>query len=101
MFFEKVKDGYVLRVRLAPNSSSCRIGEKIVGPNEEIFLKISVVSVPEKGKANKELIKYLSSALKVSKTSFKIISGETMHWKKILISDVVGLEEKIKSLKED
>ena len=51
------------------------------------FLKISVISVPEKGKANQELITWLSKKLKLSKSDFSILSGEIDRFKKILIKN--------------
>ena len=38
-------------------------------------LKIAVAAAPEKGKANAELIKYLSKEFKAGKSDIKIISG--------------------------
>ena len=49
-------------------------------------MKISVVSIPEKGKANQELIKYLSKALKVAKSQIEIVGGETDRCKKLKIN---------------
>lgn len=88
LFFEEDKQGTVLRVRLTPNSSCCKILGTTVDANEDVFLKISVVSVPEKGKANKELISFLAKKLKIAKSDFEIVSGELDKWKKIrIISD--------------
>ncbi|MBE6450982.1 MAG: DUF167 domain-containing protein [Alphaproteobacteria bacterium] len=88
MFFTNTQKGYVLRVRLTPNSSCCKILGTTVDANEDVFLKISVVSVPEKGKANKELISFLAKKLKIAKSDFEIVSGELDKWKKIrIISD--------------
>lgn len=86
MIFEEREDCVVLRVRLTPNSSSCCINGIFTGPDEEQFLKINVVSVPEKGKANKELIAFLSKQFRLSKSSFSIVGGELDRYKKIEIS---------------
>ncbi len=86
MFFNKTQKGYILRVRLTPNSSSCKILGTTMDANNDVFLKISVVSVPEKGKANKELITFLAKKLKIAKSDFEIISGELDKWKKIRIN---------------
>lgn len=74
-----------MRVRLTPNSSSCRKNGFFETPEGEEYLKINVVSVPEKGRANKELIAYLAKSLKLAKNEFEIISGELDRYKKILI----------------
>ena len=46
-------------------------------------MKISVVSVPEKGKANKELISWLAKRLKIAKSDIQLVSGEFDKYKKI------------------
>lgn len=74
-----------MRVRLTPNSSCCKKNGFFVTPENEAYLKINVVSVPEKGKANKELISYLAKALKIAKTDMEIISGALDRCKKVLI----------------
>ena len=100
MFFIKTDEGYVIRVRLTPNSSSCKILGTTQDVNEDEFLKISVVSVPEKGKANKELIGYLSKKLKIAKSDFEILSGELDRWKKIKIITEKNLDSVLLNLME-
>ena len=86
LFFEEDKQGTVLRVRLTPNSSCCKISGTFTSADNVSWLKINVNSVPEKGKANQELIKFLSKELKLAKSCFTIISGELDRYKKILIN---------------
>lgn len=85
MFFESTTNGIILRVRLSPNSSCCKINGIFQTPDGLDFLKINVISVPEKGKANAELINWLSKQLKLAKSDFSILSGELDRYKKILI----------------
>ncbi len=85
MVFEESQKGIILRVRLTPNSSCCKINGVFVDPNGDEWLKVSVISVPEKGKANQELIKFLASKLKISKSDLQIIGGELDRYKKILV----------------
>ena len=87
MFYDETAQGFVLRVRLTANSSSCVIKGCFIDAQENEFLKINVVSVPEKGKANRELLAFLAKSLKVAKSQLEIISGETDRYKKILIRD--------------
>ena len=87
MVYELSKQGIILRVRLTPNSSSCFIKGVFENAEGLLFLKIGVVSVPEKGKANKELIGLLAKKLHIAKNKIKIISGDTDRYKKILISE--------------
>lgn len=86
MFFDCTDNGYILRIRVSPNASKCAI----VGVFRDVaglqYLKVALVSVPEKGKANQELIKFLAKQLNVSKSSLDIISGETDRYKKIRLS---------------
>jgi len=96
MFFTKNNQEYILRVRLAPNSSSCKILGITFDANDDMFLKVAVVSVPEKGKANKELINFLAKKLKIAKSELKIFSGELDKWKKIrIISDIISEQDLI------
>lgn len=85
MFYETTAEGCVLRIRLTPNASKCAISGSFTDASGAVFLKISITAVPEKGKANAELIKFLSKTLKQPKTSFVFISGETDRYKKILL----------------
>ncbi len=101
MFFTKTQKGYILRVRLTPNSSSCKVIGSTLDVNDDVFLKISVVSVPEKGKANKELINFLAKKLKIAKSDFEIISGELDKWKKIRILSDKICEDDLLNLMEN
>lgn len=94
-FYAKTNNGWLVRVRLTPNSSSSRISGLISGPNDEEYLRINIVSVPEKGKANKELIAFLAKQLGLAKTALQIVSGTTNHWKKIEITTAVDLENSL------
>ena len=85
MVYDILHDGIMLRVRLAPNSSCCRLNGIFVDADGIEFLKISIVSVPEKGKANKELIALLAKKLGVAKSQCEIIGGELDRYKKIKI----------------
>lgn len=95
MFFERTVDGYVLRIRVSPNASKCATKGIFLDANGAQFLKVALVAQPEKGKANQELIKFLSKWIGVSKSCFTIISGETDRYKKISlqVSHDVQLEQ--------
>jgi len=49
-------------------------------------LKISVAAAPEKGEANQELIKFLSTALAVRRYQVEITSGATGRRKSVKVS---------------
>ena len=85
MFFEQTKEGLMLRVRLTPNSSSCQVQGIFTDADNKDFLKISVVNVPEKGKANKELIAFLAKKLKMPQSCFEIVFFFFLRFKKNMI----------------
>ena len=96
MFYENTDDGIILRVRLKPNSPCCKISGIFTAPNGDEFLKINIISIPEKGKANQELISLLAKKLHLAKSDFTIISGELDRYKKILITgEIEDLENKL------
>ena len=95
MFYEQTTDGYILRIRVTPNASKCAVSGFFKDNQEQTYLKISLNATPEKGKANQELINFLSKLLKQSKSSFSILSGKTDHYKKILLA--VQPSEEIKT----
>lgn len=100
MFYEKTNTGYILRIRVTPNSSVSSASGFYKDANDSVFLKINLHSVPEKGKANIELIKFLSKTLKINKSSFTIISGQTDRYKKIELNTPHSneLEESLNTL---
>lgn len=98
MFFDETEKGIILRIRISPNSSSCSVKGIFISADREEFLKVDVVSVPEKGKANKELIKFLAKKLGIAKSNLDIVFGELDRYKRVLIKEDV--REKLLSLIE-
>lgn len=84
-FFTADDKGYLLKIKLAPNSAQNGFKGVFCDEKGDIFLKATVTVVPEKGKANKELIALLAKTLKIAKSKITLISGETDHFKKIYI----------------
>ncbi len=85
--------GLEIRIKVAPKAkhNKWEIGDDGV-------LKCYLKSPPEDGKANRELIALLSSALKIPKSFISIVSGHTSRLKKIFIDadiTVSGLLSKI------
>lgn len=72
-----------IKFRIIPNASKT----EFAGEYGEA-LKVKLSSPPLEGKANSELVKFLSKALDVSKASIKIISGETSRDKTLEISEL-------------
>ena len=90
MIYDITGDSVVLRVRLQPNSTGCRFMNVFTDAQGQEFLKVAVVSVPEKGRANKELIAVLAKYLGVAKSQIQIISGEFDRYKKVRLEGNVA-----------
>ncbi len=91
--YVKSEKGLLLSLKVVPNAGSTQVKDVVKDAEGKEFLRVLVSCVPEKGKANKEVIKLLSKELKLPKSAFSIEAGETSHYKKILIntqsSDVI------------
>jgi uncharacterized protein len=79
----EVENGIVVSVKVQPNASR----DRVVGEHGD-QLKIAVTVAPEKGKANKVVIKVLSRLLGVKSLDIEILSGETSRDKKVLIRNI-------------
>jgi hypothetical protein len=75
---EKVR----LIVKVKPNSSR----NEVVGFNDEI-LQLKIAAPPVKGKANRELVAFISKLLGISKSKVQIVKGETSRTKVLAIED--------------
>ena len=79
------EDPQYLRVKVIPKSPKT----KIINILDDGTWKIRLKAVPEKGKANQELVKYLSKLLGVSKNQISIISGQTDRLKLLRFSEKI------------
>lgn len=79
----EVEGGIVVSVKVHPNASK----DRVVGEHAD-QIKIAVTVAPEKGKANKAVIKVLSQWLSVKSSDIQIISGETSRDKKVFIRNI-------------
>lgn len=103
-FYEPHKSGSLIRIKLTPNAAKNAFGsEFFTDATGAEYLKASVTVAPEKGKANKELLKMLSKNLGLPVSIFEVISGQTDHLKKIFIRHQldVFLEQKLALLKKE
>ncbi|MEH6405514.1 MAG: DUF167 family protein [Sneathiella sp.] len=80
------KRGVLLLVRLTPNASANRIDGLMDMADGGCRLKVKVSVVPENGKANKALIKFLSKQFGYAQRDFELVSGLTDRNKTILIT---------------
>ncbi len=99
-FYSADTNGYIVRIKLSPGASNNGFHGVFYGGNNIAHLKASVTVVPEKGKANKELISMLAKKLKIAKSSIDLISGETDHMKKLrlLVTPSAEFEKKLQDL---
>jgi uncharacterized protein (TIGR00251 family) len=80
---QEIKNGISFNAKIIPKASS----NKLIGWENDL-LKIKIKEVPDKGKANKELIIFLSKIFKVAKSNINIAKGETSRKKKINIISI-------------
>ncbi len=84
-------DGIVVNLRISPNAKKNEIIK------DENSIKVKITAQPIDGKANKALVEYLSKNFKISKTSIKILKGETSKDKTVLFQTIDSA--KIESIK--
>jgi len=76
-----------ISIKVHPNAG----GNEIVGLANGVW-KIRIAAPPDKGKANKELIEFLSDRLGLRKDSIAIVRGEASHNKIVAIDGLSGEE---------
>jgi uncharacterized protein YggU (UPF0235/DUF167 family) len=87
--------GFVLPVKATAGARS-----DAVRGEQDGALKVSVVQVPEKGKANRALVRTLAGALGVRRSQVELLSGATHPTKRFLVTGVTqaDLEKRIRQL---
>jgi uncharacterized protein (TIGR00251 family) len=79
--FEAVADGLRVALRVTPKASRNAVtgtADAVDAKGEgKRVLKLAVTAVPENGKANEAVIKLLSKAWKLPKTSLTVVAGAT------------------------
>jgi len=87
MLLHESQSAVVFYIQVVPNASqTCIAG--ITTKYDKMVFKLHVKAVPERGKANKEIIDYLGKSLGVNKNQVVIDKGETDKFKKIKILNV-------------
>ena len=85
----ETKKGVVFGVKALPNAGKSSLAGVYNG-----MLKVKVSAPPDKGKANKELVKILSKTLKVNSGFVEIIKGEKARQKTVLVMKMTKQELK-------
>ena len=75
------KDKLRISVHVNPNARQ----NKVVG-SQNGLLKVTIAAPPTRGKANQELLRFLSDLLRISKSSLTIEKGATSKKKTVAIS---------------
>ena len=81
--FECHPDGVII-----PIKAHAAARKNAVGGEHDGMLKVSVTQASENGKANKAIIALLAKQLKIPKSRFELIAGETNPRKRILVHGV-------------
>lgn len=79
--FKNGKAGAAISVRVTTRSPRA----ELVGVLDDGTIKIKLTSPPIDGKANDELIRYLSGLMQIPKTNIEIISGHSSKNKLIVL----------------
>ncbi len=83
--FSLSKDGVKVAIRVTPKASR----DKVEGLADEAdgrkVLKVSVTVVPEDGKANDAVIKLLSKAWHLPRSTISVVLGQTSRSKTLLV----------------
>ncbi len=87
MTLKKTENGWLLSVKILPNSSKNEIIK-----NDDGSIKVKLTAQPIEGKANKALLEFLSKQFKIPKTSMEIVKGQTSKDKTISIKTEKLLE---------
>lgn len=77
------ENGVVFTVKVTPNA-----GKNALAGEHNGMMKVKIAAQPEKGKANGELIDYLSGLLGIRKAQVEIIKGETSRQKTVKITGI-------------
>lgn len=84
---EEVEGKVVFTAKIVPGSSKTCLAGLL-----ESMIKVKVAAPPEKGKANKCLIDYLSRLLGVRKNAISIVSGQTSPVKQVSVTGISAPE---------
>lgn len=88
MIFKPVKEGLICLIKVVPNASKTALGEILkINSEKQVkdVLKVYVKAPALEGKANKELMTFLSKIWGVKKNHLKIIKGDSQPYKTLLI----------------
>lgn len=83
--YQKQSAGVLIRVRVTPNASKDRVAGLWSGPEGEARLAVRVTAPPDKGRANKAVLKLLAKALGLPKSAVSLTGGEKDRLKTVAV----------------
>jgi uncharacterized protein len=99
--YRRNADGATLVLRVTPNAGTDRIEGAETRDDGTCVLRMRVKAVPDKGKANAAVTALLAKALKVPKSAFTLVAGDTSRQKILKIEgDPDELAERLDHLLE-
>lgn len=78
---KKLENWNILKIKVITNAQKT----EIIWELEDWTIKLKVRAIPEKWKANSEIIEYFSKILSLNKSKIEIISGKTSKIKLLKI----------------
>ncbi len=69
--------GLFLHIRASPKSGRNEISGAVTSAKGDVALVVKITAIPDKGQANEAVVKTLAKAMGVSKSSFRLVSGQT------------------------
>lgn len=82
---KRTATGVTFTIKVLPRSSRNEIAGE-----QEGMLRVKLTAPPVEGAANKMLVNFISSKLRVSKSSVTILSGETGRTKTLMVAGVTS-----------
>ncbi len=80
-------NGLLLAVRVQPGASANRVDGIVGGADNTLRVSVKVTAAPDKGEANKAVIRLLAKTWKVPASRIEIAAGATQRNKTLLLKD--------------
>lgn len=90
-------DDLILAVRLTPRSAKDSLGGAWEDEKGARWLQAQVRAVPEKGLANRALIRLIAKCVHIPAKDIRLESGDTARLKRLRLAGWAGAAERIRS----
>lgn len=84
-WYTPIDDGFLLRIWVTPNAKKTALNGLITRDNNDIFLKVSISTPPDDGKATKALLVFLAKKLKIAPSYCVCVKGQTSRFKLVSV----------------